>query len=104
MLLSARRQISSCCTRGVLGLGQIFFLMLGLAALNPMEAFSAVTITPASNGSNISADKAANATSPAWTTLGAITIDEGSNGNKNNFGAGTDVTLVLKAPLGFEFN
>jgi|GEM_PF-2653310 len=31
-----------------------------------------VVVTPASGGTNIPADKAANATSPAWTTLGDI--------------------------------
>jgi len=85
-------------------LGHIFFLMLGLASLNPIDAFGSVTITSATNGLNIPADSAANAPFPAWRTLGAITIDEASNANKNDFGVGTGVTLVLKAPTGFEFN
>src|SRR5205085_12026630 len=35
-----------------------------------------VTVTPASGGANLSADKAANATSPQYTTLGNIVIAE----------------------------
>ncbi len=69
-----------------------------------MKALGTVTITPATGGTNISADKSANATLPAWTTLGAISIDEGSPGNKNDFSSGTGVTLILKAPAGFQFN
>src|SRR5207249_12041112 len=52
-------------------------------------------------GTSISADKSANASTPAWTTLGPIVIAER---NKPDFGAGSGVTLVLKAPAGFEFN
>ncbi|HEY6167374.1 MAG TPA: PKD domain-containing protein, partial [Verrucomicrobiae bacterium] len=65
------------------------------------STFAFVTITPATNGTSISADKAANATSPAWTTLGPIVITEG---NKNDFSTGSGLKLVLKAPAGFEFN
>ena len=65
------------------------------------RASAAVTVTGATGGSSISADTADNASSPAWTTLGAITIAEGANGD---FAAGTNVTLVLKAPAGFAFN
>ncbi len=64
-------------------------------------AYAAVTVTPATGGTNILADKAANATSPAWTPLGPIIIKEG---NKFDFSSGANLTLVLKAPSGFEFN
>src|SRR5215471_7050230 len=66
------------------------------------NAEASVVITPASGGGAISADTAANGTSPAWTTLGPITIAEGKKqdlGNKVNKG-----TLILKVPDGFEFN
>ncbi|MEO6183336.1 MAG: Ig-like domain-containing protein, partial [Verrucomicrobiota bacterium] len=68
------------------------------------DTFGTVTITPASGGTNILADTSANAISPAWTTLGPISIDEVSPGNKNNFSSGSGVTLILKAPAGFQFN
>src|SRR5439155_12066127 len=42
-----------------------------------------------------------NATSPAWTALGPIVIREG---NRSDFSSGANLTLVLKAPAGFEFN
>src|SRR5437763_5300396 len=64
-------------------------------------AYAAVTITSATGGTNILADKAANATSPAWTALGPMVIREG---NKFDFSSGSNLTLVLKAPAGFEFN
>jgi hypothetical protein len=60
------------------------------------------TVTPASGGTNISADKAANAASPAYSTLGNIVIDENANNdfarNQNN------TTLILSAPNGWRFN
>ncbi len=61
-----------------------------------------LNITAASGGTAISADTAATAPSPAWTSLGNIQLKENGN-NKGDFGAGTD-TLVLNAPSGFEFN
>ena len=75
-------------------------VLLGLG-----EAFCDVNITPASGGASISADTAANAAVPAWTTLGPITIAEPNDGSGNgNFAAGIGQTLVLKAPASFEFN
>ncbi|MDB6028437.1 MAG: dystroglycan-type cadherin-like domain repeat protein [Verrucomicrobiales bacterium] len=70
------------------------------------SAASGISITGATGGSNISADKAANAASPAWTTLtGGITIDEGTGNSKQGFiGGGLNATLILKAPTGFEFD
>jgi hypothetical protein len=72
-----------------------FAALVGVAA-----NVSALTITPATGGS-ISADKAANSSTAAWTTLGSITITEAV---KTEFGTGTNKTLVLKAPAGFQFN
>jgi len=64
------------------------------------SAWAEVNITTASGGNTIPADRAANAPTPAWTSLGAITISETGNG-KGDIGSGT---LILKAPAGFEFN
>ena len=75
--------------------------MVVWATLLGTGAYAAVTITSATGGVNILADKAANATSPAWTSLGPIIIREG---NKFDFGSGANLTLVLKAPGGFEFD
>src|SRR5262245_39159463 len=61
----------------------------------------AANVTPASGGSNIAADSAGNGSSPAWTTLGPIAITEKKKGD---FNTGNNVTLVLQAPAGFEFN
>ena len=77
------------------------FNLLTAFLLSASHAFSAV-ITPATGGSDISADSAL---SPAWTTLGPIVLDEGSgNPQRGHFQQGTNVTLVLKAPTGFQFN
>ena len=73
----------------------------GLFLATASSAFATVTLTGASGGGSISADTAANAVSPAWTTLGTITIAEGANGD---FAVGTNITLILKTPAGFEFN
>src|SRR6266850_6753799 len=76
-------------------------LMVVCAAFLALSTYATVTLTAATGGTNIPADKAANATSPAWTALGPIVIREG---NKFDFSSGANVTLVLKAPAGFEFN
>jgi len=60
----------------------------------------AVTVTAATGGTGILADKAANAVSPAWTSLSVITLGEPGN-DKGGIASGT---LALKAPVGFEFN
>ena len=62
-----------------------------------------VLVTPASGGTNLSADKAANAASPQYTTLGNIVIAEGG-GTKGDFATGTNKTLILTAPSGWTFN
>ena len=78
-----------------------FTLVAGLFLAMAGSAFATVTLTGASGGGNISADTASNAPSPAWTTLGATTITEGAS---TDFTNGTGVTLVLRAPAGFQFN
>lgn len=74
-----------------------------LIAVAPLAAMIAeAAVTAAAGGTNISADNAANATSPAYTTLGDIVMTES---------AATDIpdsqlneTLILTAPSGWEFN
>ncbi|HEX8172931.1 MAG TPA: NEW3 domain-containing protein [Thermoanaerobaculia bacterium] len=73
-------------------------LLLVLAAAS---AFANVTVTPAAGGLNVSADRAANATSPAYTNIGPITIAEGAD---TDFAVGTNVTLGLNPPSGWTFN
>ena len=76
------------------------WILLAVAAALASNAVANVNVTPATGGGNISADKAANAASPAWTSLGAIVIAEPGNG-RGDIGSGT---FILKAPAGFEFN
>src|SRR5712664_2760139 len=64
-------------------------------------AQATISITAASSGSAMSADTAGIGGSGAWTTLGPITIAEGK---KTDISVGSSVTLILKAPSGFEFN
>ena len=60
------------------------------------------TVTPATGGTNISADKAANAASPQFTTLGDMVITEGAT---NDFAtAQSNKTVILSAPTGWAFN
>lgn len=74
-------------------------ILLGIALSFMSDGFAA-SITAASGGGSISADTAANAPTPAWTSLGSIVIAE-SNNTRGDIGGGT---LVLKSPAGFEFN
>ncbi len=76
-------------------------LALGFVLLGAAEAQAAVSITTATGGTNISADKAQNATAPAFTTLGNIVILEGAIGD---FALGSSRTLILTAPSGWRFN
>jgi hypothetical protein len=72
-----------------------------LTAIALNQASATAILTGASGGTSISADSAANAPVPAWTTLGPITITEKSKGD---IAAGGNVTLVLKVPAGFQLN
>src|SRR6186713_68676 len=80
--------------------GRAAMLASCLSTLLAARAGAEVNVSTASGGNAIAADRAANAPSPAWTSLGAITISESGN-NKGDISSGT---LVLKAPAGFEFN
>jgi adhesin/invasin len=72
-------------------------LAVALVAL-ARPAHAVVTVSPASNGTGISADDAGG----AWTDLGAITITENL---MDDFAASqAGVTLIFTAPAGFEFN
>ena len=77
-------------------------VVLACALLVAKFAAAAVTVTPASGGTNISADNAANATTPAWTTLGNIVIAEGATGDIP--GGLIGATLILTAPTNWQFN
>src|SRR5262249_2051363 len=72
-------------------------------AVAQWEFTDRVTVTAASGGTNLAADKAANAASPQYTTLGNIVIAESGN-NKGDFAAGSNKTLILTAPSGWAFN
>ncbi|MBA4148309.1 MAG: hypothetical protein H0X66_09350 [Verrucomicrobia bacterium] len=63
-----------------------------------LEGNAAVTVTPASGGTNVPADRAQNAASPAFTTLGDIIIQEGANNDFSNSG-----TIIFSAPAGWQF-
>src|SRR5437763_844111 len=59
-----------------------------------------VTVTAASGGTGISADKAVGATATAFTNLGPITISEGA---ANDFQTGVGLQhLRLNAPTGWQ--
>jgi hypothetical protein len=65
-----------------------------------LKSFATVTVTPASQGTGISADKSAGSSSAAFTALGDIVITSGAAAD---FTAGTNVTLVLSAPANWQF-
>ncbi len=65
-----------------------------------IQIYAAVTTTPATGGTNISADLAGNATTSGWTTLGIITIAEWAN---TDFSVWTNVTLILTPPSNRRF-
>ena len=76
-------------------------VLFATAFFSSHSAEAAVTVTAATGGTNISADKAANAVSPAWTTLGNIVIAEGLSAD---FAKATGQTLILTIPSNWSFN
>ena len=76
------------------------FLIMSCVLFNNSKAGATVTVTKATGGAIIT-DKAANATSPLYTTLGIIKLTEGAIGDMS---IGTNVTLTLTAPTGWGFN
>ena len=86
---------------GISTVAAIGIVVLALAFAS-WRAEAAVTVTPAASGTGISVDTAATATTPAWTSLGAITIAE--NVNTDFAISQTAQTVILTAPTGFEFN
>jgi hypothetical protein len=63
-----------------------------------------VSITSASGGTNLSVDKAANAASPSFTTLGNIVVAETGNTKQAFAASQTNKTLILTTPTNWAFN
>ena len=89
-------------------ISRAFAFFIGAALLSgffiPLSASAAVTVTPASGGTAISADTtSAVGGSNTSTTLGSIIIDENSNGDFN-FTPSEPRTFILNAPTGFTFD
>ncbi len=78
----------------------IFVLIFFVLCLSN-SLFATVTILKATGGTSISADKAANAPSPVYTTVGNIRLTEGAF---TDFAVGSNVTYILNAPTGWSFN
>src|ERR1043166_8410258 len=76
-------------------------LACALLGLCSNSALANVSVTAASGGTGLSADKAQNGATSAFTTLGNIIIQEGATGD---FAVQTNKTLILTAPSGWRFN
>ncbi|MBL0033692.1 MAG: hypothetical protein IPP27_16530 [Bacteroidetes bacterium] len=76
-------------------------ILLTLCLFIYSESNAVVTITKATGGTLISADRAENSVSPLYTTLGNVIITEGAI---TDFAIGTNVTITLIAPSGWKFN
>jgi hypothetical protein len=70
----------------------------------PAELFGAIVVTPPVNGQNICSNSAANGNLPSFTTLNTVTISEGLAADINFNSSSTSLTLVLVAPVGWQFN
>ncbi len=80
---------------------KLFILSLISALFLNINLNAAVTVTKAGGGTGISADMAANALSPGYTTLSNLIISEGAI---NDFAASSGATLTLIVPTGWSFN
>ncbi len=83
-------------------ISMISFLLL-FSLLSNTKTHATIVVTAGTGGANISADKAANSTTPTFTTLlGKIYIIEGAG---SDFAANqTGVTFTLAAPANWSFN
>ncbi len=81
-------------------LKKIYLLVISFLCISGV--FADVIVIPATSGTNISADNAANSATPAFTVLGDIVIAE-SNVDDFAITGGTQ-TLILTAPGGWTFN
>src|SRR5438034_770593 len=81
--------------RSMIRLLALWSILLGAGAQ------AAVSITAATGGTNISADRAQNGAASAFTTLGDIAIQEGATGD---FASASARTLILTVPSGWQFN
>src|SRR5437667_7357602 len=79
----------------------MLLVVSGLAMGATTMTQAAVTVTAATGGTNVSADRAQNGAAPAFITPGNIVIQEGANGD---VAAGNNRTLILTAPSGWQFN
>lgn len=96
-LISVKSDSALLCIKQSL---KLFWILLAVVLVS-VQAHATVTITKATGGTSISADKAENAVSPLYTTLGNIVITEGAG---NDFSTGTNVSFTLIAPSGWKFN
>jgi len=76
-----------------------FLLAIVLCSIS-FTGFATVIVTPASGGTGICPNLAVGGGAPAFTTLGTITITEGT---ASDFSGGIDV-LTLTLPSGWQFN
>ena len=77
----------------------LLFILIAFCCHNSI--YATVTILKASGGTNLPADRAANATSPLYTTLGNVRFTEAL---VTDFSVGSGVTLTLAPPTGWTFN
>lgn len=73
------------------------FILLSFVYLH---SFATVTITSATGGTGISADKSVGSGSAAFSPLGNITV---GSSTISDFTAGTNVTFVLTVPANWQF-
>lgn len=81
---------------------RMFWLALILCCFS-LPSIANITVTPGSGGTNICANKAVGGLTPAYTTLGTITVAEGANNDFGGGGTGFN-TITLTAPAGWQFN
>lgn len=74
-----------------------------LSIIGIPSAFSAVTVTAASNGTLISTSKAADGCAAAYTTLGNIVLTEGAASDFPTALTAGSISLVLAPPTGWSF-
>jgi uncharacterized protein YjdB len=79
---------------------RVLLFLVWFAGFQVMKANAAITVTPATGGTNICANLALGGSTPGYSPLGVITVTEGVN---TDFATGFR-TLTINAPAGWQFN
>ncbi len=83
---------------------RVKIFLFALAMLFTSISFGAIVVTPATGGTNICSNLAANGSAPAFTTLTDIVLTESAPNEFGNNTGNWQVNVAINVPAGWQFN